>query len=122
MPFFLHRVVGRISRLDPPKPRGAALGVLPEDEYGGGTTRLQDGDGFIFFTDGVYEAMNAAGEEFGLGRLEQVVQANVYKTGKEILSAVRAAIAVHVGATLLRDDICLVAVDVTTAAGRPRAP
>ena len=115
-PFFLHRHLGRVSQLDVPRPNGAALGVLPEDDYGGGTVRLQDGDGFVFFTDGVFEAMNAAGEEFGMARFEAALKANIYKTGAELLSAVREAIAGHVGDAVLHDDVCLVSVDVTTAA------
>ncbi len=116
MPFFLHRVVGRVAQLEPPKPRGTALGIFPDDEYGGGSARLQDGDGLIFFTDGAYEAMNAAGEEFGLIRVEEILQANIYKSGAEILAAVRAGIAEFVGTEPLHDDICLVSADVTTAA------
>lgn len=122
MPFFLHRIVGRISRLEQPKPRGAALGIFPDDAYGGGTARLQDGDGLIFFTDGAYEAMNAAGEEFGLARLEEVIQSNIYKSGAEILAALRASIAQFIGTAPLNDDICLVSVDVTTKAAGEKPP
>jgi serine phosphatase RsbU (regulator of sigma subunit) len=121
-PFFLHRHLGRVSQLDVPRPHGAALGVLPEDEYGGGTVRLQDGDGFVFFTDGVYEAMNSAGEEFGLARLVAVLQANVYQTGPALLASIRAAVSEFVGTAPLHDDICLVSVDVTASAAEAPAP
>ena len=113
-PFYLHRAVGRVNRLDLPKPQGAAMGLLPNEEYGGSSVRLEGGDSFIFFTDGVYEAANAAGEEFGLARLEKVIRTNVYRNSREILDAVMNAISEFAGAHPLADDICLVAVDVTT--------
>ncbi|MEM4725104.1 MAG: SpoIIE family protein phosphatase, partial [Candidatus Hadarchaeum sp.] len=47
-PFHIRRSVGRISRLDVPMPRGAALGMIPDEKYSGGYCRLIDGDVFIF--------------------------------------------------------------------------
>lgn len=116
MPFHLHRHHGRVEQLELPRPHGAALGVLPEDNYGGGTVRLNDGDGFLFFTDGVYEAMNHAGEEFGMARLREALQANVYKRGNDLLAAIRSAVDAFSAGASLRDDICLVTVDITTEA------
>jgi serine phosphatase RsbU (regulator of sigma subunit) len=113
-PFYLHRAIGRVTRLDLPRPHGVALGLIPGEEYGGGTVRLNDGDAFIFFTDGVYEAADIHGEEFGLNRLEQVIKANVYKPSKEILDAVIDAIGYFTREQPVADDICLVAVDVRT--------
>ncbi len=113
-PFHLHRERGRVTRLEMPKPQGAAMGLMPNEEYGGGTVRLAGGDAFIFFTDGVYEAANAAGEEFGLARLEKLIRANVYRGSREILDGVMQAIIDFVGAHPVADDICLVAVDVST--------
>ncbi|MCS6772307.1 MAG: serine/threonine-protein phosphatase [Kiritimatiellae bacterium] len=113
-PFHLHRSVGRVSRLETPKPAGVALGLIPGEEYGGGTVRLEDGDAFIFFTDGVYEATNPAGEEFGIARLERVLRSNVYRPSREILPAVMDAIRQFTAGNPLKDDVCLVAVDIRT--------
>lgn len=118
-PFYLHRSVGRVTRLEMPKPQGAALGLLPAEEYGGDSVRLYPGDAFIFFTDGVYEASNRRGEEFGLPRLEKLLRANVYRSSREILDAVMEAIAHFVGEQPVADDICLVAIDVTTDPVKP---
>jgi serine phosphatase RsbU (regulator of sigma subunit) len=121
-PFYLHRSVGRVTRLEMPKPQGAALGLLPNEEYGGESVRLNPGDCFIFFTDGVYEAANRRGEEFGLQRLEKLLRANVYRGSREILDGVMDAITHFVGDQPVADDICLVAVDVTTDPVPPRTP
>ncbi len=112
-PFFLHRAMGRVTRLEIPKPQGAALGLMPGEEYGGGTVRLNAGDAFLFFTDGVYEAANASGEEFGLARLEKVIRTHVYRSSAEILDAVIRAIQDFVGEEPVADDVCLVMVDIT---------
>jgi serine phosphatase RsbU (regulator of sigma subunit) len=113
-PFYLHRALGRVTRLDLPRPHGVALGLVPGEEYGGGTVRLNDGDAFIFFTDGVYEAANVHGEEFGLNQLERVIRTNVYRSSKDILDAVIDAIGHFAGEQPVADDVCLVAVDVRT--------
>ncbi len=115
-PFYLHRAVGRVTRLELPRPHGVALGLMPGEEYGGGSVRLNDGDAFIFFTDGVYEAANAQGVEFGLHQLERVIRTNVYRSSREILDAVSEAIAQFAGEQPVADDICLVAVDVRSDA------
>ncbi len=50
---------------------GAVLGVLPDCKYESATTRLEPGDRILLFTDGITEATNASGEEYGDGRLRQ---------------------------------------------------
>jgi len=113
-PFQIHRDRARVSRLTNPQPRGAALGLIPQENYPGETVRLLDGHTFIFFTDGVYECANPNGEEYGLARMEKVMQANIYKTTPEILDALIQSIETFVKGAPLEDDLCLVAVDVTT--------
>lgn len=113
-PFHLHRSVGRISRLEVPMPRGAALGLMPLETYTGGYCRLVDGDVFVFFTDGVYEAHNMRGEEFGIARMEKVLRGLMYKNAREIVDGMMQAITQFVGDEPVTDDICIIAVEVTT--------
>ncbi|HMP75354.1 MAG TPA: PP2C family protein-serine/threonine phosphatase [Kiritimatiellia bacterium] len=115
-PFHLHRAVGRVARLEMPKPHGVALGLMSGEEYGGGTVRLTDGDSFLFFTDGVYEVANATGEEFGMARMEKFIRTNVYKSSHEILDSLLEAVTHFADGQPLADDICLVAVDVRSDA------
>ena len=65
-PFHLKRSLNHVERLQVSSPHGAALGILKDEDYTGGSCRLTEGDVFVFFTDGVYEAFNAHGDEFGL--------------------------------------------------------
>jgi len=48
---------------------GGVLGVFGEQSYELGSVRLSPGDRVVLFTDGVTEASNANGEEFGETRL-----------------------------------------------------
>lgn len=117
-PFHIRRSVGRIMRIEVPMPRGAALGMIPDEKYTGGYCRLIDGDVFIFFTDGVYEAHNVHGEEFGLARMENVLRQLMYRSAREIVDGLMDAIGNFVSYEPIMDDICIMAVEVTTKAAR----
>ncbi len=47
------------------------LGMLPGAAYTQGTVRLKPGDALILYSDGITEARDRAGEEYGLARLRQ---------------------------------------------------
>lgn len=115
-PFLLRRSVGRISQLEVPEPRGAALGLIPDEAFTGGHARLQDGDLFVFFTDGFVEAVNAAGEEFGMKRFEKTLKNNLYKSLEELMDILEQAVKSFVGEEPFADDVCVVGVEVTTKA------
>jgi len=48
---------------------GAVLGVFPSWNYQDSSINLQSGDRLLLFTDGITEAENPQGEEFGVGRI-----------------------------------------------------
>ena len=54
---------------------GPVVGLLEFAPYDQETVRLDPGDTIIIFSDGVSEALNSAGEEFGDDRLQTVVEA-----------------------------------------------
>jgi sigma-B regulation protein RsbU (phosphoserine phosphatase) len=53
---------------------GLPLGLLEEEAYPDSTLQLQQGDQIVFYTDGITEAHNPAGELFGTARLDQVLE------------------------------------------------
>lgn len=61
---------GRCIRLHE---RGPVFGVFANESYQQSEIQLQSGDVFALFTDGVTEVRNAAGEEFGEARLEELL-------------------------------------------------
>ncbi len=115
-PFYVQRSMGRIMRLEVPMPRGAALGLIPNETYTAAHCRLIDGDVFIFYTDGIYEAHNAQGDEFGIERMRQIIHENMYKSAREIVDGLMEAVAEFVGDEPIADDICIVSVEVTSKA------
>jgi hypothetical protein len=64
------------------------LGILPSGDFASSEIRTEDGDLFVLYTDGLLETTNAAGEEFGLKRL----QAELQKHGKAPLEAICRAV------------------------------
>ena len=53
---------------------GVPLGLLPDREYDEVLFEAQTDDLIVLFSDGVSDHLNAAGEEYGRGRLAQVVK------------------------------------------------
>jgi sigma-B regulation protein RsbU (phosphoserine phosphatase) len=45
--------------------------------------QIENGDVLAFYTDGVTEALNTEGEEFGVDRLAHAIQANADRSAKK---------------------------------------
>ena len=60
------------------------LGIFPSGDFASSEVRTEPGDVFALYTDGFLEPANAAGEEFGITRL----QAEFQKHGKEPLDVI----------------------------------
>jgi sigma-B regulation protein RsbU (phosphoserine phosphatase) len=71
-PILLHRD-GSHERL---QAGGGVLGVFPNQTFASGAAPLAPGDRVIFFTDGVTEASDGGGEEFGEARLLDLLRAH----------------------------------------------
>jgi sigma-B regulation protein RsbU (phosphoserine phosphatase) len=69
-PILVHRD-GAHERLEA---GGGVLGVFPHQTFAAGAAQLAPGDRVILFTDGVTEACDTAGEEFGDARLLHLLQ------------------------------------------------
>ena len=87
---------------------GIALGAAPNIQYKQNTVTLSPGDTVIFYTDGVTEAMNSEGEQFGLDRLRNLFPSTVPRDPEKTNLAVFKAVNDFVGETPQSDDItCL---------------
>ncbi len=86
-PILLHRN-GSHERL---QDGGGVLGIFPDQRFTVGTAQLARGDRLLLFTDGVTEAGDADGEEFGEPRLLQLLQdhssASASALGETILAS-----------------------------------
>jgi serine phosphatase RsbU (regulator of sigma subunit) len=99
------RADGSIARL---ASTGAPLALLPVDlPYEETRQRLDAGDVLVLFSDGVTDAQDADGNEFGEDRLVEVVRASAGQNLDQTIAAVFAAIDDFVGSAPQFDDITL---------------
>ena len=88
---------------------GVALGVAPDIKFPSRTVKLEPGDTIVLYTDGVTEAMNGDGEQFGVDRIQEVFVANPPTDSEQATYALFEAVREFVGDTPQSDDItCLV--------------
>jgi phosphoserine phosphatase RsbU/P len=88
---------------------GLPLGIESTAVYETGTVTLRVGDALLMFTDGVVEAFNQAGEEFGNGRWLNAIRNLPAGTASQSLQFLMRQVDEFVGATRQSDDItCLV--------------
>ena len=71
---------------------------------------LEPGDVLVFYSDGVVEMRNEAGEDFGLKRLAEVVRANAEKPAAEIVSAVNQSVDTFAGRAMASDDRTMIVI------------
>jgi sigma-B regulation protein RsbU (phosphoserine phosphatase) len=95
------------------KPRGAAIGLLKPNRFRAvmeqETIQLDVGDMLLLYTDGVIEAMNERGEQFGEERLCGTAKTFAREGARRTASEIVKAVVAHAGATPQYDDITLVA-------------
>ena len=84
------------------------LGVIPETQFQQGTEKLEPGDILVLYTDGVTEATNPAGEQFGEDRLRRIVKENSHMTAQALLERIYAQIREYGGNIAQQDDITLI--------------
>ncbi len=101
------RANGEHAVLDTPD---IVLGQVSDWQYHDAEYILQPGDRVVLYTDGITEAGEEAGDEFGPERLREVVQRNNGKPAGELLAAVMAAVSEHCKQTFADDATCLILV------------
>jgi phosphoserine phosphatase RsbU/P len=72
------------------------------------TIALRPGDLYLFFTDGISEAMNARDDCFGESRLGQLVEAHAHLPSDELRERVLREIAAFVGDAPQHDDMTMI--------------
>ena len=88
---------------------GVPLGILKDAQYESGQTVLQSGDILAIYTDGVVEAENVAGQEFGEDRMLAAIRAAPTGTAQQIVQQLMAQIELFVGTAPQHDDItCMI--------------
>jgi sigma-B regulation protein RsbU (phosphoserine phosphatase) len=102
----LRRKSGAVERLDA---GGLPLGIKADGEYETGGATLNPGDWLVVFTDGVVEAVNEPGVEYGEERLIGLLNTSGEIPAVNMLSRIMVNLDTFVGTTPQQDDItCLV--------------
>jgi serine phosphatase RsbU (regulator of sigma subunit)/DNA-binding response OmpR family regulator len=86
---------------------GMVLGLFAGAEYEAETIKLQPDEHLILFTDGVIEARNTTGEEFGQERLESLLQTNAQANSPEIQARLLEAVLSFSANAPQHDDITM---------------
>jgi sigma-B regulation protein RsbU (phosphoserine phosphatase) len=102
----LRRAAGGFERLDT---GGLPFGIKPDARYESGSFILASGDLLLIFTDGVVEAVNDTGEEYGDPRLVELIGAPPKGSAADQLKYLMGSVDGFVGYTRQHDDItCLI--------------
>jgi phosphoserine phosphatase RsbU/P len=100
-----------VIKINPP---GMAVGIDSGGVFnrvtGDCRVHVDTSDCLILYTDGVTEALDANGLEFGLSRLTQAIQASAAEGAPAILNRVTADLKAFVGTQPQNDDITLIAI------------
>ena len=86
---------------------GAVLGVFPSWNYQDSSVNLKSGDRLLLFTDGITEAEDSQGEEFGVERVAAFGKAHTANSAAELNEQLLAQVSDFCGAQF-QDDATLV--------------
>ncbi len=114
LPFTYRAVDQRCTTIDAD---GMLLGVVDNLHFDQGGVRLGSGDILVLYTDGVTEAKNDAGEQFGQERLYRLVQQNGKMTAQGLLDEVYRQLYRHISDAAQSDDFTTVIMKVTAKPG-----
>ena len=102
LPLLVHRRrTGKTFKVDT---EGLPIGVERKAHYQQKRFTLEKGDLAILCTDGILEAMNTAGTQYGLGGLRRVVEENAGLPAAELVSTIREDLQRFVGSARQHDD------------------
>ena len=89
---------------------GLPLGIMSAAEFEVGQTKLESNESLVIYSDGVSEANNLEGDEFGMERLTQVVSKNLKASASGLRDKVESALSAFTQTAPANDDITLVIV------------
>ena len=116
-PLLIKGESGEVVELDA---EGMILGIRPEIAFEELSLELAEGDLILFYTDGITEAADAAGELFGNERLGNVLTAIRHEHVEAILDGVLLEARRFSGGMAFEDDVSLIALKVCDRGERIR--
>jgi sigma-B regulation protein RsbU (phosphoserine phosphatase) len=101
---------GSLALLD--QTGGLPLGIVPVERYRDAAHQLVPGDQIILYTDGITEAFNKSGEQFGMARLDKVLE-NCSVTASDLLRSVLDELESFTAGRPAHDDRTLIVAKIT---------
>jgi sigma-B regulation protein RsbU (phosphoserine phosphatase) len=95
---------------------GLPLGLFDDAEYDEFTFQAEPNDIFVFFSDGILDATNKAGDLFGRTRLEKVVNGCAGNSAESMVKSIFKAVTEHASGVETFDDQTVVAIKVKASA------
>jgi sigma-B regulation protein RsbU (phosphoserine phosphatase) len=96
---------------------GPVIGLMPDRSYRQGSVTLEEGDVLVLFTDGITEAMNPAGDEWGEERLMQVIGANRALPARDLIDRITRTSDEFAAGAAQYDDMTLITARVVARGG-----
>lgn len=96
---------GRTGQFELLKVKGIYIGGLENYKFKLAGVQLKESDIVLFYSDGVTEAVNAEGQQFGLRKVVDVLEKNALFSAAEIADKLIIHLGQHIGDTRQRDDI-----------------
>src|SRR5713101_4075371 len=96
---------------------GLPLGMFSSSRYAIQRVRLEPGDSLLLFTDGISEAGDAAGKEYGVIRLSNVASERHRWDPRELLAACLKDVNIHTSGARQADDQTLMVIHRSETAG-----
>ena len=109
LPYPVRCSAGKAAQIDMP---GVPLGSFGSSTYDEVVVPLAAGDVFVLCSDGIFEAFDEAGQEFGAPRVIDVIERNCQKTAKEIVGEIFGAVQLFCGDAEQSDDRTVVVVKI----------
>jgi len=92
---------------------GPAIGIIPNAQFKTTEMKLAPGDCLLFYTDGIIEVEAGDGSQFGVKGLRESVRSNLDQPTESLLDAIVSDVYKFGDSTVLRDDACLVAAELS---------
>lgn len=120
-PFLGNRGSGQVEPLHGQLKDNPALGLFPDSEYQDFCRPLREGDVILLYTDGIIEALNEEGQEFGRERLAVAMRKNLDMDLAGFTQSTLETVQQFTGYQPPADDLCLVAVEACANGQTPPA-
>lgn len=88
-------------------PSGGAIGMPGQPHFHVSSLSFAAGDKLLLYTDGLTEAMNAEGDEFGPARLQGAFERSARESPRKLIDALRDEVRLHCNGVDFQDDFTL---------------